>query len=171
MNLTRLIDHLAKFPAAVRAVTADVDPEEAQWRPPDGAWSISEIVGHLGDEEEFDFPFRLQLTLSDPTAPWTSIDPEGVVADRNHRMSDLSSLVDIFAAARRESIAWLYGVSQPNWNNCYQHPQIGPLRAGDLVVAWAAHDQLHLRQIAKRKYQLIQRDAGEFTTRYAGELN
>jgi hypothetical protein len=32
-----------------------------------------------------------------------------------------------------------------------------------------AHDYLHLRQIAKRMYQMAGRDAGEYSTRYAGE--
>ena len=47
-------------------------------------------------------------------------------------------------------------------------PKIGPIRAGDLLASWAAHDMLHLRQIAKRKFELIQQAGGEFTTDYAG---
>ena len=39
----------------------------------------------------------------------------------------------------------------------------------DLLTSWAAHDALHLRQIAKRLFQLAERDGGEYNSRYAGE--
>ncbi|NUP91044.1 MAG: DinB family protein, partial [Candidatus Sumerlaeia bacterium] len=51
----------------------------------------------------------------------------------------------------------------------HRHPKAGPLRAGDLLAAWAAHDALHLRQIAKRLLDLARRDAGGFKTDYAGD--
>jgi hypothetical protein len=37
------------------------------------------------------------------------------------------------------------------------------------MVSWAAHDMLHLRQIAKRLFQIAQRDGDGFSTDYAGE--
>lgn len=39
-----------RFQAAAKefeATLADVTPEEAAWRPPDGAWSIAQVVDHL----------------------------------------------------------------------------------------------------------------------------
>jgi hypothetical protein len=37
------------------------------------------------------------------------------------------------------------------------------------MVSWCAHDALHLRQIAKRTFQMAQRDGGRFTADYAGD--
>ena len=45
---------------------------------------------------------------------------------------------------------------------------LGGLSAGDLLASWAAHDWLHLRQIAKRRHELTARDAGKFSIAYAG---
>jgi hypothetical protein len=56
-----------------------------------------------------------------------------------------------------------------DWSVAYQHPKVGPIRAGDLLTGWAAHDALHLRQISKRLFQLAERDGAGFTSRYAGE--
>jgi hypothetical protein len=44
---------------------------------------------------------------------------------------------------------------------------LGPIRAGDLLAAWAAHDAAHLRQIASRLIDLAKRDAGEYHISYA----
>ncbi len=43
------------------------------------------------------------------------------------------------------------------------------MHAGTLFASWLAHDALHLRQIAKRMYELAVRDAGSFDTKYAGD--
>jgi hypothetical protein len=42
------------------------------------------------------------------------------------------------------------------------------MQAGEVFTAWVAHDALHLRQIAKRLYQMTDRDGGEYGPDYAG---
>jgi hypothetical protein len=64
---------------------------------------------------------------------------------------------------------WLRSLKNPDWSRTYRDPEVGPIRPGDILGSWAAHDSLHLRQISKRMYQLAARDAGEYSTRYAGE--
>ena len=68
---------------------------------------------------------------------------------------------------RKASVEWLRSLAGVDWERTYQHPKIGPLRAGDLLAAWAAHDFLHLRQIASTRVALVQMAAGQFSTRYA----
>ncbi len=168
MRAERLIDRLDRFGAILPAVVADVPDEDARWKPPDGAWSILEIVMHLADEETEDFRRRVELTLRDPAAPWPPIDPDGWAVARRYNEGRLAAAVDRFTAARRESVAWLRTLSRPDWSRAWVHPKAGPIRAGDVFAAWAAHDALHLRQIAKRLYELAGRDGGEFSTSYAG---
>jgi hypothetical protein len=70
---------LAASGRAIAAMVADVDDDEARFHPREGAWSVLEVVGHLGFEEVEDFRARLTATLGDPSAPWPAIDPEGRV--------------------------------------------------------------------------------------------
>ncbi len=167
VHVDRLIDSLERFadvlPAAVRRLRSD----DARWRPDDGGWSILEIVAHLADEEVEDFRARLRLTLQDPLADWPPIDPEGWAIQRRYNEGGLDAALGRFVAARRESVAWLRGLPNPDYSQSHEHPR-GRLRAGDLLTAWVAHDALHLRQIAKRLYQIAGRDAGEFHADYAG---
>ena len=95
------------------------------------------------------------------------IDPEGWAVERRYNEGDLAEQVQRFVSLRGESINWLRGLSNPKSSNTFVHPK-GEISAGDLLASWAAHDALHLRQIAKRLFQMTQRDAGEYSTAYAG---
>jgi hypothetical protein len=169
MNLEKLIASLERFGRILPEVVRDVPEDDSRWKPPDGAWSILEIVSHLADEEELDFRNRLGLALADPDATWPPIDPEGWAIERRYNEDQLSEAVARFTSLRKESLAWLRSLENPDWARAHQHPQYGVFRAGDLLASWAAHDALHLRQIAKRMYQLAARDGGEHSIRYAGE--
>lgn len=173
--LDRIIKRLDSTPAAVGAMCSSLSPDEAAFKPPSGAWSILEIVCHLVDEEIDDFRARLRLTQEDPAAPWPATDPEGWAIRHEYHRQDLASKLQQFADERARTIVWLRSLQSPDWQIAYNHPRIGPIRAGELLVAWAAHDALHIRQIAKRLYELAARDgaamdpANPFITRYAGE--
>ncbi len=169
MNHPALTDALASFPAMLRASVADLCSDDARRKPPTGAWSITEIVAHLADEESLDFRTRVRLTLEDPSQPWPPIDPEGRATEQRYNDRDLLKEVGRFEAERAESLVWLRSLDAPDWSRAHDHPRFGPIAAGDLLVSWAAHDMLHLRQIAKRRFELVGSRAPEFSTRYAGE--
>ncbi len=169
MKTVAIIDRLQRFPAALSAACAGLSPEDALYRADHASWSILEIVCHLADEELLDFPQRIESTLNDPAAPWNPIDPEGWTTLHAYREQDLQAQLDLFTARRAGRVAWARSLRSPDWSNTYQHPQAGPLRAGDLLAAWGVHDALHLRQISKRLFELGVRDAGEYRTDYAGE--
>ena len=59
-------------------------------------------------------------------------------------------------------------LQDPDWDRVHSHPSIGKLRGGDIMVSWAVHDMLHLRQIAKRRFELLTAAGGRFETSYAG---
>ncbi len=168
MNTQLLIASLQSFPDVLSSSVAGISNDDACFKPADGAWSILEIVTHIADEEVEDFPARLRSTLADPTQQWNPIDPEGWAKQRNYNDGDLSEQIQRFTNKRRESIAWLSSLTDPQWTNTFKHPK-GDIKAGDLLAAWTAHDWLHLRQIAKRRFQLSQRDASNYSTKYAGD--
>jgi len=168
MDVEKLIDSLDRFGVMLPEIVRDVPTGDARWKPPDGAWSILEIVCHLADEEEFDFRPRIQSILADPARSWPPIDPERWAIERRYNEISLDDAVARFGALRRESLGWLRSLEQPDWSQAYQHPEFGPFPAGDIFAAWVAHDYLHLRQISKRLYQIAEQNAGEFSVRYAG---
>lgn len=168
MNAERLIDSLEHLAGVFPAAVAGLAEGDARWRGPGGAWSILEITTHLADEEVLDFRTRLELTLRDPEAAWPPIDPEARAIERRYNDGNLADVLDRFLAERRASVRWLRGLRAPDWSLAHARPRAGAIRAGDILAAWAAHDALHLRQMARRRYQLIRRDAAPWLTDYAG---
>ena len=168
MNANALIDSLAGFAEILPAAVKGVSPSDARWKPDDGAWSILEIVTHIADEETADFRCRLEHTLRDPSADWPPIDPEAWAVERRYNEGDLGETLARFIIERQASVKWLHELGDADWSTTRTHPKLGSMRAGDLLAAWAAHDVLHLRQIAKRRFQIIERDAGGYATAYAG---
>lgn len=167
---TPLIDRLGAFADALPAAVGGVSPADARWRPDDTSWAIVEIVAHLADEEDLDFPIRLRLLLENPEQDWPPIDPEGWAVERDYRSRDLIAEIDRFVRARRERLAWVRALPHDtDWGTTKTHPRFGSMRAGDMLAAWCDHDALHLRQLAKRLHQLTVRDAAGFRTGYAGE--
>lgn len=169
MNHATLITSMSSFADELPAVVRHVTESDAKFKPPSGAWSILEIVCHLVDEEVEDFRTRLRLTLDNPATPWPEIDPPGAAIARRYNERNLHAEVQRFVNERHESVAWLRSLSQPKWANAYVHPKWGPISAGMLMTSWAAHDLLHLRQIAKRRFELAAREGAPYTTSYAGD--
>jgi len=164
-----LITSLDRFGRVLPALVADLPTDDAGWRPDDDAWSIADVVQHLADEEVLDFRPRLQSTLANPAADWTPIDPEGTARTARARGVDMRAALERFVQERGDSVAWLRSVGDVDWSTAHVHPKFGAMRAGDLLGAWADHDALHLRQIAKRMHQLAVTRAAPFTTVYAGD--
>lgn len=169
MNLDSILARMQAVPAALTALVAGLSDDDLRWRPSENEWSILEVLCHLADEEVEDFRARLELTLRGDGAPWPPINPPQAALERKYRGQDAQKGLDRFATERAASIAWLRTLSGANWSAEHRHPSLGVLRAGDLLASWAAHDALHLKQIAKRLLQLAQRDAPGFGTAYAGD--
>ncbi|MFG0284674.1 MAG: DinB family protein [Phycisphaerales bacterium JB039] len=168
MNLPPMIARMRRFPPALRALLDGLAPDDARQRGPAGQWSILEVVCHLADEEEADFAVRVRLTLEDPSQDWPKIDPEGWAKQRNYNDRDLGGELARFAAQREANIRWLQSLDNPDWSRAKAHPR-GALSAADLMTSWCAHDALHLRQIAKRLYELAARDGDNASPAYAGD--
>jgi hypothetical protein len=163
-------DRLSRFPSALRAAASVASAVDARWKPAPEHWSVLEVCCHLLDEEREDFRVRAELTLRDPNLEWPKLDLKDVAEKRAYNTRDLVEVLAAFELERARSIAWLDSVAGgADWSRARQHPQFGPLAAGMLLASWAAHDALHLRQVAKRLYELSTRDAGPYEVRYAGD--
>ena len=169
MNAAAIIERLAQGSNALRTAASVANPNDARWKPVPEHWSILEICCHLLDEEREDFRPRLRSTIETPSAEWPPLVLDRVAEVRQYGQRDLTATLDEFMRERAASVAWLRSLGDADWSIAYVHPKLGPITAGDLLSSWAAHDALHLRQIAKRLHGLASRDAGSHSTRYAGD--
>ena len=143
--------------------------EQARRRPAPGSWSALEVICHLYDEEREDFREHLDMILNRPNDQWHSIDPEGWVTARKYNERDLQDMLGQFADERRQSLAWLKGLSAPNWESKVVTPPGFEIRAGDMAASWAAHDNLHMRQLVELRRVRVEEIIAPFDIRYAGD--
>jgi hypothetical protein len=144
-----------------------VGEEQARWKPARDKWSILEVIGHLWDEEQYDFRARIEFTLNQPGEEWPPFDPLQWMEERRHNEGILEETLQTWIDERRRSIEWLHSLSSPDWNRSYNHPGLGRLRAGDLLAAWLVHDLLHIRQLATLHVDYTARVSAPFHSRYA----
>jgi len=154
--------------ATVQSMVQGATEEQARWKPSPEEWSILEVVNHLYDEEREDFRQRLDLLLHRPGAAWPGIAPSAWVTERQYNARDVAESLEDFLAERRRSLAWLAGLSAPDWQVYREHPQAGRISAGDLLASWLAHDFLHLRQLAGLHWAYVSLLAQPHSTAYAG---
>ena len=168
MKFQKLVASLERFGNALPVMLNGISNDDAKWKPENGNWSILEIVCHLIDEEQEDFGCRFRSTLHDPTAAWPAWDPEGCAVSREYNSRDLSEMIGEFVKARNDSVTWLKQLPEIDLTLAYEHPKLGSIPAGNVFASWVAHDLLHMRQFAKRMYELTMRDAEGFSVAYAG---
>lgn len=168
MDFDVLVSQMGDNAARIGALVRSVSDHQARWKPDPASWSILEVINHLYDEEKEDFRVRLDITLHRPDQPWPGIDPQGWVTQRRYNERDLAESLNGFLAARKESLAWLKGLSSPNWEAVYDAP-FGVIRAGDIFAAWVAHDLLHMRQLVELQWAYTTAQIAPYSAEYAGD--
>lgn len=167
MEFDILTTRLAHNARVIQSLAQEVSDEQARWKPRADDWSILEVINHLYDEEIEDFRAHLDLILHRASEPWPGIDPGGWVTERRYNERDLAQSLHDFQRAREESLAWLSGLSAPDWQAVYEAP-FGQISAGDMMAAWVAHDLLHLRQLVELQWAHTTRLVQPYRVRYAG---
>jgi hypothetical protein len=168
LELTSIIGRLRSNAQVFSALLPGVSDEQARWRPEPDKWSILEVVSHLADEEVDDFRSRVGQTLHRPEAAWEPIDPERWATERRYNEGSLSEALDRLLTSRAESVAWLEGLQAPDWTLAHEHPRFGPIRAGELMTSWLAHDHIHIRQLNRLQREFLVATLSEYSPEYAG---
>jgi hypothetical protein len=168
MDLDYSTAQLRRNAAAINALIADIEMEQARWRPADGMWAMIEVVSHLVDEETDDFRLRVGMMLEDPNRVWPPIDPERWVTERKYIERDLPEMAAAFRRERAISLEWLGSLVDPDWNSTRVHPTVGPITSGDLLASWIAHDLFHLRQLMRLQWEYLAVKNPGRSTGYAG---
>lgn len=161
MDASMITSQLAENKQVFSALLEGLPSHMYLWRAKPGKWCLLEIICHLVDEECEDFRARVMHVLETPDLPFSPIDPEGWVKERDYLKQHYSEKLEEFIEERERSIAWLKSLEAPQWKNTAQHPKLGPLTAKQLLANWLAHDYHHIRQINVVKYEYLKEHSKE----------
>ncbi len=144
-----ILARLRALPAAVRAITAGMDPSAWTRRPEANEWAPTEIICHLRDvEQEVNLP-RLAaiLELDSPHLP--AFDTDRWAEERDYISMNGPSAQDEFCMARLRLLAALAKLRPEEWERTGRHSLLGPTTLRELFKFSTEHDWLHIAQLRK----------------------
>ena len=117
-------------------------------RPAADAWSVTEILCHLRDVEEF-YCQRVLVILAHRDPALTVFDPERWVTDRQYARCEGRPALAAFTRNRRETLTVLDALTDDEWERGGSHAQRGWMTIRRVVHGWAKHDGEHIEQIRR----------------------
>ena len=143
-----LLDVYRSTPVVLRALLRGIDRDQARARPAADGWSIVEVVAHLGDTDERALDrVRRMVQEDDPLLP--GYDEAALAVERRYREMDLGEALDRFAGVRARHVAALSALAPAEWSRTGRHEEVGAITVQSLTAHMAAHDAVHLAQLAR----------------------
>ncbi len=167
MNYNIIISELARNKGVFSHLLTGLSKEQYLWKSNPEKWCLLEICCHLYDEEREDFRTRTKYVLETPDKPLPTFDPTKWVVERAYIQQNFDVMLTQFLKERERSVEWLQLLTNPKWDNAYDHPKFGKMTAELFLTNWLAHDYLHMRQILTLKFDYLKQLTRESLT-YAG---
>jgi uncharacterized damage-inducible protein DinB len=148
LPMPEIIAAIAGAPEEVRRATAGMTPALMRQRPPDGGWSVKEVMAHLLKVERDLFQARLNLIVSAERPSFPSFDADAWARERDHREGDFEAEWQTFKAARAETIALLQRLPASAESRIGLSGYFGPVTLLEYATHVVDHDREHIAQIA-----------------------
>ncbi len=139
---------LASTPSRIGAMLARHSTAHLRSQPPEGRWSVAQIVSHLADAEVV-FAYRVRRILA---APGSAIEPfaqNDWVESQHAAESDAHASLALFTAIRLSMLRLIARLSDPELDAYGEHAERGRESIRYLTSLMAGHDRNHLAQIAR----------------------
>ncbi|MDQ2889721.1 MAG: DinB family protein [Gemmatimonadota bacterium] len=142
------LETLRATPNAVRQLVESVSPERLSTPEAPGKWSMLHVTQHLADSELVgSFRFRMVLAHDRPAIAGYDQD---LWADRlRYADANLQDALASFTTLRHANLALLERASPTERERVGIHAERGEESLGHMMKLYAAHDLVHLRQLAR----------------------
>jgi len=137
---------LRETPQEIADLIRGVPRERLTQQPGPGKWSVSEIVGHLLDDEVAT-AWRYRQMLAQDGARLDGFDQEEWARLGGYAEADATESLSLFRAIREWNLRMLASLTPEEWNHGGIHEERGATTVRDLAHHMAAHDLNHLLQI------------------------
>ncbi len=145
-----ILDVYRSTPTTLRALLRDLPDALARQRGAGAeAWSIVEVVCHLRDAEVRALE-RVRRMRDEERPRLAAYDQAALAAEEGYQEQSLPAALAAFERARAEHVATLEALDPAGWERVGLHEEVGEISITDLAAHMAAHDAVHLAQIARR---------------------
>lgn len=140
------LEVLARTPSELEARLAGLDEAVLSRRPRPGAWSVKQVLGHLGDTE-WVYGYRMRLMLSHDGPEIAGYDQDVMVAGLAHKERPVSMLMEELRRLRGLNLDLYRRTRGPAWARVGRHSERGEESVELSIKLLAGHDLRHLDQI------------------------
>jgi hypothetical protein len=169
-NLNEAIEILERTPETLEYFLTGLSNGWLYCNEGKGTWNTHEVVEHLIQGEKVNWIPRLELILyKGKEMPFLPFDREAHLNNDSKRTIDES--LQEFKNLRLQNIAKLKKtIKQPDQlDKQGVHPELGEVKASELLSTWVAHDLTHISQIVRIFAERYRQDVGPWEA-YLGVL-
>ncbi|GAC1396199.1 MAG: hypothetical protein NVSMB65_15360 [Chloroflexota bacterium] len=147
----QVLSLLAAAPPRIAALTAGLEPEQLHTTPPDGGWSVRDVLAHLrACADVWGDCIGAMLTHDAPTL--RAVNPRTWIKGTDYVDQEFATSLQDFARQRAALLAILQPLAPDDWSRAARVTGAGAvLRRTVLSYAqWMArHERPHLKQIQR----------------------
>jgi len=131
--------------AAIAEALLKITPEELDFKPGPGKWSVREIIHHLADSE-MTAAVRFRLLLAEDKPAIKGYDQDRF-ADRLHYERSHEASLELFRAARASTAELMGCLTETDWLREGTHSEVGRFGVDTWLRIYAPHAHRHADQI------------------------
>ena len=139
---------MAAAPNALRAAVAAFPKGREMVAEAPGKWSLLDVVKHLADSEIV-FGYRTRMILSHDTPPIQGFDQDLWANRVRYEGATVGDFLDMAATLRRMNLLIFGSLSESDLQRYGVHSERGNETIWRMLRMCAAHDEVHLAQIAR----------------------
>ncbi len=137
---------LTAFPSELGTLVAGISDDDAQRMPAPNEWSVVEIIGHLIDIDPLQID-RIDRMLAEERPHFVRFDPDAAVTAAGYGRRALTDVLAAFTDVRRATVDGLSTIAPDELSRVGVRYTGQEVTLGQLLTAFAAHDQTHAQQI------------------------
>ncbi|MGH9662465.1 MAG: DinB family protein, partial [Bryobacteraceae bacterium] len=145
-DLAELLERFRRGPELIAVVLTGVGPEEADFVPAPGKWSLRQITAHLADAELVG-AHRFRSVIAEDSPALTAYDQAAWAARLDYSRRKPAQSLDSFRRLRTENHDLLKALPESEFERAGRHSENGPMTLRQMVEVHAAHAESHARQI------------------------
>jgi DinB superfamily len=146
-KLETLLLTLESTPSLLIRAAASLTPEQARWKPEEGAFSLVENVWHLADLESEAYSVRIYRMLNESEPALANFDGDRIARERSYNSRDLAEGLAAFSQARSRNVERLRGLSRADWKRRATQESVGRITLEQIPIMMAEHDRSHTQEV------------------------
>jgi uncharacterized damage-inducible protein DinB len=132
-------------PAILKQIICDIPlARYAEALGPD-RFTLTEMIAHLADFDEI-FLDRMVIAHERPGSYVEGIDETQRAIEKHYSIRDLYHELDVFANRRRDTVDFLRGLNDEDYQHHFEHSERGRLTIQDQLNMLSGHDLYHIHQ-------------------------